>query len=349
MKIAITFNLKRKSPSHGLPEDAFEEFDAPETIDAIAAVFRGKGHTVCLIEADSAFLEKIQKEKPDFVFNIAEGYEGRNRESYVPNILEFLSIPYSHSDGFTLATSLDKSLTKMIAKENGVRTPDSSVILSPKGEGSAFKTRSFTALRMTKFPLFLKPSSEGSSKGIRLSSLVNNEKEFESECSRLWKNYGSTPLLAEEYIRGREVTVGVLGTENPRVIGMMEIRWKKEREKKDFIYSLEVKRNWREWVEYEVPAPLNRAQSEEIETMALKIHRALECRDVSRIDFRIDEQGVPYFIEMNPLPGLSPDYSDLVIMIRQLGWTYDRLILSILEEATGRYKRKARRDMLPLL
>ena len=132
MKIAITFNLKKTVPSknnsENLPEDAFEEFDAPETIEAIAAVFRQKDHEVVLIEADLGFIEKIQKEKPDFVFNIAEGLEGPNRESHVPMILEFLGIPYSHSDGFALTLSLDKELTKMIARRAGIRTPDSWVI-----------------------------------------------------------------------------------------------------------------------------------------------------------------------------------------------------------------------------
>lgn len=288
------------------------------------------------MEADLDFLEKIKKEKPDFVFNIAEGYEGRNRESYVPNILEFLGIPHTGSDGFTLALSLDKELTKMVARRHSVRTPDSWVIDNSQTVPA-------------RFPLFLKPLREGSSKGIRITSLVHDKKEFQDECARIWKYYGNIALLAEEYIRGREITVGVLGTENPRVLGMMEIGWKEaERRRGDFVYSLEVKRNWREWVEYETPAPLTAGQQKEIESMAVTIHGALECRDISRADFRLDEKGIPYFLEINPLPGLSPDYSDLVLMIRQLGMTYEELILSIFEEALRRDKRNHRGDVLHL-
>ncbi len=338
MKIAIVFNLKSKNPSPGLPEDAHEEFDAPETIDAIALVFREKGHEVSLVEADSGVIENIQRIKPDFVFNIAEGTEGRNRESHVPMILEFLAIPYSHSDGFALALSLDKALTKMIAKEHGVRTPEFVVVEKANKGPDPLRTKTVRApAHYLPFPIFLKPSSEGSSKGIRFSSLVKNKKGLEKECRRLWSGYGNIPLLAEQFIPGREVTVGVLGTANPRVIGMMEIGWKKGEERGDFIYSLETKRNWREWVEYQVPAPLSKKQAREIEMIAVKIHTALGCRDVSRVDFRIDKKGVPYFIEINPLPGLSPDYSDLVIMMRRLGMEHRSLILAIYAEAMKRY------------
>ena len=146
-------------------------------------------------------------------------------------ILEFLGIPYSHSDGFALTLSLDKELTKMIARRAGIRTPDSWVI-QPAKQDQVLISRPGPK----PFPIFLKPLREGSSKGIRMSSVVKNRKELESECARLWQNYGNIPLLAEQYVRGREITVGVLGTKNPKIIGTMEIRWQeKEKRRGDFV------------------------------------------------------------------------------------------------------------------
>lgn len=266
------------------------------------------------------------------MFNLAEGYAGRNRESYVPSLLEFLGIPHSGSDALTLAISLDKALTKILMCHHGVRTPGFSVI-DCRGAVSAPAGGETPPLH---FPSFLKPLREGSSKGIRQSSVVHNTAQLKKEYARYRKDYGNIPLIAENYIRGREITVGVLGTRDPKVLGLMEIRWKKN-EKRDFIYPLEVKRDWRKLVKYLVPAPLAPKLRKEISEMALKAHQILECCDVSRVDFRVNEKGVPYFIEINPLPGLSPDYSDLVILARGMGMTHRELILSIFKEACRRY------------
>ncbi len=358
MKIAITFNLKsacRSSPrlkpsrinfgwnlknqdpglrrdDKNFLEDTDEEFDAPETIEAIGRVLTDAGHEVVSVEADQAFLKNIQSAKPDFVFNLAEGYGGPLRESYVPMILESLGIPHSGSNGFTLALSLDKALTKMIARNAGVRTPDWTVI---PAEAGILKTKTPAFAGITTFPSFLKPLREGSSKGIRLSSLVRNTKELEQETSRFYETYGEIPLILEKFIPGPEITVGALGTKNPKVMGMMQISWKEE-QKKPFIYSLEVKRDWKKLVEYQVPPAIPKKTKKEIEEMAMTVHRALECRDISRVDFRLDKKGRPYFIEINPLPGLSPEYSDLVIMMRKLGMSYATLILSIMDHSLRR-------------
>ncbi|MBI4398406.1 MAG: ATP-grasp domain-containing protein [Candidatus Omnitrophica bacterium] len=333
MKITITFNLKPgpaprlKSFTSKIPEDAFEEFDTPETIEAIASVFRKEGHTVSLVEAGRDFFDAIRKTRPDFVFNIAEGFEGRNRESHVPAILEFLGIPFSGSDAFALALSLDKLAAKIIARSQGIRTPDFSIVSFPR--------RAMPKGGNNK--LFIKPLCEGSSKGIRFTSLVHNQKELMKECRRLRASYGPVPLMAEQFISGREITVGVLGTSQPQVLGLMEIRWKKPQEHGDFIYGLETKRNWKEWVEYEAPAPAPGVLKKEIETMAVRMHQALGCRDISRIDFRVDKKGKPYFLEINPLPGLSPEYSDLVLMMRRLGMSHHALVMAIFREALKRY------------
>jgi D-alanine-D-alanine ligase len=105
-----------------------------------------------------------------------------------------------------------------------------------------------------------------------------------------------------------------------------------------FIYSLEVKRDWERQVRYECPARLPPATLHAVTDAALKVYQVLGCRDVSRVDFRLRE-GVPYFLEVNPLPGLNPESSDLVILARHIGWSYSRLIQTILQCALDRHIR----------
>jgi D-alanine-D-alanine ligase len=183
------------------------------------------------------------------------------------------------------------------------------------------------------FPVIIKPAYEGSSKGIRLTSLAYNVSEAEEEVSRILADYRQ-PVMVEEFIDGDEVTVGVIGNAPARVLGIMRVLPKKKTE--HFVYSLEVKRDYVNLVDYECPAGLARDVLDKLEDSSLKAFRALGCRDFSRIDYRISRDGMPYFIEINPLPGLG-SYSDLVIMATMLGWTHAGLIQAVLDAALTRY------------
>jgi len=337
MKIGIAFDLrfhagpnseslprfsKRNSDSL-LPEDVFEEMDSIETIDAIESVLNGAGHETLRLGGGKDFLISVLESSVDVVFNIAEGWGTRSREAHVPSVLEMLGIPYTGSDPLTLALTLDKGMTKRVVMTAEVLTPKFAVLRSAGDLNHHLS-----------FPLILKPAWEGSSIGIRRNSKVENIKELREKLEWLINSYGE-PGLVEEYIQGEEVTVGVMGNENPRVFGMMMIRPRKV-SSEDFIYSLEVKRNWREEVEYICPPPLSRQTLNELGHSALAAYEALTCRDVARLDFRIGKDGMPYFLEANPLPGLNPETGDLSIMVQKEGMTYEELILSIFNHALRR-------------
>jgi D-alanine-D-alanine ligase len=327
MKIGITFDLKTPGQlPAGVPDDFQEEFDGPHTIDAIAAVLRELGHQVVLLGDEREFLQKVLADPPEFVFNFAEGHGvSRSREARVPAVLEMLGIPFTGSDPLTMAVTLDKDCAKQLVRAAGVVVPRGVMHLP----GAPLEGPS---LRELQFPVIVKPAWEGSSKGIRNKCLVRTPGELHEVVRSIGQDHRQ-PLLIEEFIQGDEVTVGVLGNDPPEILGVMSI---KPRQPVDgFIYSLEVKRDYRRQVIYECPAPLPAATMSAVKKATLTAFAALGCRDVARIDFRIRD-GVPYFLEVNPLPGLNPDDSDLVIMAGLVDWSYGKLIEAILSAAMAR-------------
>jgi D-alanine-D-alanine ligase len=337
MRIGITYDLKTDGPLRSdVPDDFQEEFDSPVTVEAIAAVLRGLGHTVEKMGDGRELLERLLADPPDFVFNFAEGHGiSRSREARVPAVLEMLTIPYSGSDPFTLAVTLDKHTAKhLLGRE--VKVP-ASILLDPRIHADPRRLRA--ALRDLRgiAPLIVKPAWEGSSKGIRGKCVVNDSDELVSVVASLLRDYRQ-PLLVEEYVTGDELTVGVVGNDPPRIIGIMRVL--PTQPTAHFVYSLEVKRDYERLVRYECPALLSEQDTEAVRRASLDAFRALGCRDVARIDFRLRD-GVPYFLEVNPLPGLNPESSDLVILARLAGWSYEQLIETILQAALERTQRAA--------
>jgi len=328
MRIGLSFDLKEKvSLTEGnLPEDAFEEYDYPATIDFIAKALESGGHSVVRLGGGQEFLQNILREKVDIVFNISEGRGTfRSREAQVPSVLEMLNIPYTGSDPECLAICLDKPLTKQLVAAAGVVTPPWYVI-KDRRELAAFSWQGIS------FPVIIKPAFEGSSKGVRLNSVARNAVQAVDITGRVIDIYRQ-PVMVEGFVNGDEVTVGVLGNP-PQVIGIMRVL---PRQKTDyFVYSLEVKRDWKALVDYECPAGYNKTVSDNIAVSSLRAFKYLECRDFARIDYRISADGIPYFIEINPLPGLG-DYSDLVIMAIKMGWSHEALIQAVLNTALERY------------
>jgi D-alanine-D-alanine ligase len=327
MKIGITYDLKASQPQGpGVPDDAYEEFDSPHTIEAIAAVLRGLGHVVTLLGDGREFLVNVLREKPDFVFNFAEGHGiSRSREARVPAVLEMLGIPFTGSDPFTMAVTLDKDCAKKLVALAGVAVPFSFAL-------EADAPLDTVPLSQLKYPLVAKPAWEGSSKGIRSKCLVQSAAELPGVIESLRHDLPQTILL-EEYVHGDELTVGMIGNADPHILGVMRVVPNFEVEQ--FIYSLEIKRDFRRLVTYQCPAPLADDVTHAVVKSARTAFRALGCRDVSRIDFRVRD-GVPYFLEVNPLPGLNPDDSDLVIMAGLVGWSYERLVTAIVNAALDR-------------
>ena len=328
MRIGLAYDLKTSVAASSGAEDALEEYDSPETLETIERTFRDRGHETVRLGGGAEFLENVTRERVDIVFNISEGRGSyRSREAQVPAVLEMLGIPYTGSDPLTLAVCLDKPVTKQLVRDAGILTPRWFTV-KDEGEVAAARWDLFP------FPMIVKPSFEGSSKGIRLSSLVHNVREAEAEAVRIVTDYRQ-PAMAEEFIDGEEVTVGVLGNRPAKVVGMMRVV---PRQAGHFVYSLEVKRDYLNRVDYECPVGLPKPVLDRLEGASLGVFNALGCRDFSRVDFRVGRDGRPYFIEINPLPGLG-SYSDLIIMTGKLGWTHEGLINAVLEAAGERYPR----------
>jgi D-alanine-D-alanine ligase len=181
-------------------------------------------------------------------------------------------------------------------------------------------------------PVIAKPVCEGSSKGVRSKSLIRTAEEFGPTVLRMWADYRQ-PVLVEEFIAGDEVTVGITGNDPPQPLGVMRVLPKQPTD--HFVYSLEVKRDWHNTVEYEAPAKLPPDVIHAIQADALTVFAALGCRDVARADFRVRD-GVPYFLEINPLPGLNPESGDLCYLAYRVGRTHPELIQLILDAALTR-------------
>ena len=329
MRIGLAYDLKDKVPEpQGKPEDALEEYDSLETVDAIAKAIEAQHHSVVKLGGGREFLNNVLGQRVDLVFNIAEGLGNhRSREAQVPSVLEMLGVPYSGSDPLCLAVSLEKPLAKRLVSFSGVATPRWQVV----GD-----TRQLKEVEWGQFPLpaFAKPAHEGSSKGIRITSRLENSPQIVEAVTGLLEYY-QQPVMVEEFISGEEVTVGVIGNSPPKVVGIMRVV---PRKKTDcFVYSLEVKRDWESLLTYECPALLGKGVLQDIADSSLKAYEALGCRDFARMDFRISPDGTPYFLEINPLPGLNPKSGDLPIMAGKMGWTYEALISAVLNAALQRY------------
>jgi D-alanine-D-alanine ligase len=326
LRVGITYNLKKDfSHQENQPNDLFEEFDVEETIDAIRDVLTRDGHEVVKLGGGTGLIDRLRTSPVDIVFNIAEGLRGRNREGHIPALLEFLNIPYTGSDPLTLSLTLDKSMAKRVVMSAGVPTPPFK------------KVRRVEELKEVNlsYPLFVKLCDEGSSKGVRLDSKIMDPRSLEEKVRWLLETYGP-PLLVEEFVEGPEFTVGILGNAHPSVLGVMLIEIK-GRPVDEAIYSLEIKREWEDKVAYHCPPPIAPDLQKRIEEVAVQAYQVLDCRDVSRVDIRVGNDGVPYFLEINPLPGLSPVYGDLPIMAKRMGWGYDELVNAIFHHALKRY------------
>jgi D-alanine-D-alanine ligase len=337
MRIGLAYDLKSTIPNRpDLPDDWEEEFDSPITVDAITQVLEGFGHEVIRLGNGRAFLEEVLRQPPDAVFNIAEGHgTSRNREARIPAVCEMLGIPCTGSDPLTMALALDKEQARRLAQDAGVPVPLGFVLQPPPGgyDGDGSEFAPILEEAGVHLPVILKPVLEGSSKGIRSTSRITDVAAFGPAVAQLWKQY-QQPVLVEEFVDGDEVTVGVLGGDPPEVLGLMRIVPNDTTQ--PFVYSLEVKRDFRQQVRYECPAALPTPVLQELEASALAIWDAFQCRDVARIDFRIRD-GVPYFLEINPLAGLNPESSDLVIQAGLLGMDYPTLIGRILTAAQSRW------------
>lgn len=335
MRIGIAYDLKAEQaqPANG-PDDWLEEYDSEETIEAIAAALRSRGHEPVRLGGGAAFVEHVLAASRvpgslDLVFNIAEGRGGtRSREAQVPALCEMLGLPHTHGDPLTLALCLDKALTKRVAASHGIATPRACVVRSPA---------EIEAAQLPPLPVIVKLNGEGSSIGIRANALCSTRAEVHQRAGELLLAYRSAVLI-EAFLPGAEVTAAVLGNgSGARVAALMEIAPQAD-EGAPFIYSLEAKREYARRVQYHVPPRLPAASCAAIERTALAAYHALDCRDLARIDLRLDAAGVPALIEINPIPGLHPQIGDLPLACARAGLAYEALIGGIVDDACRRQR-----------
>lgn len=322
MLIGITYDLKEDYLKEGYSHEDVAELDSQETVSAIEKTLNELGWETVRIGNVKSLIKALERGKRwDLVFNISEGFWGRAREAQVPAVLEAYGIPYTFGDPLTNSITLDKAMAKRVLVSEGIPTPKFFLCSSPK-EAEKINLH---------FPLFVKPNQEGTGKGIDENSLVYDKQGLFQKVREILFLLGQ-PALIEEYLSGREFTVGIMGYHHSaRVIGTMEVIV----EEGPGIYSYGVKEAWKEKVRYE---PLKEeGLKKEIDELALKSYILLGLRDAGRIDMRLSNDGHPMFLEANPLPGLNPTNSDLPILASHFGLQYKELIGGIVLSALERY------------
>ena len=332
MKVTLVYNLKKDPKDECAPIDYYSEFDSMETIEAITSAIRSQGYEVSLAEANNQIIDRLLEQVPDIVFNIAEGSSGPNRESQIPAILDYLGIPYTGSDVLALALALNKGIAKRLFMHYEIPTPRFQV----------FKDKDAKLEEGLKFPLIVKPNCEGSAKGITRDSVVHNEARLYQEVEKVMAVYKQETLV-EEFIDGKELTVGVLGNGKFLDLPILEIDFSNCRKSGEYFYSWRMKEyQGNEELglnpQFYCPARLDRETARRVKETAYKVHNVLGCRDISRVDIRLSRENVPYVLEINPLPGLDPKESNFPVITRSSGMDYNKLIGKILELAIKRYK-----------
>ncbi len=348
LNVAVLANLKQNAPRYdGMPEDAWDDLDSPVTVQAICAALEAGGHRATFLEGDLSLVETLPKLKPDICFNICEGHWGDSREAHVPAILEMMRIPYTGSGVLTLALTLDKPMTKRVLAFHDLPTPAFQV----------FERADEPLDEDMHFPLFVKPSREGTGMGVSGQSIVHDEAELRTQLAAQLARYRQ-PILVERFIQGREVTVGVIGNLRPpvawrmpddfqarrvmhglRFLPPLEVDFTAYPDTEGGVYTNRMKTEWATDFHYLCPAPLSPELVNQLNWLTAATFRVTGCMDVARVDFRLDaaDHSRPYILEINPLPGLYPGLSDLVLEAAADGMSYDALINAILDAAVVRY------------
>lgn len=333
MRIAVLYNLdsSRLPPDLTAPDRDYE-LDHPDNVQAYVRALEQAGHTVIALEGGLDMVEPLLAFQPDLCFNTCEGYRGDSRESQVPAILEWLGIPYSAAAILGLAVTLYKPMTKRILRGCGLPTPDWQTFVRADEPLDAELT----------FPLFVKPSREGSGMGIGPQSIVHDQASLREQVNRVIETYRQ-PALVERYVEGRDVTVGFVGDiqAGPQAVHffpLSEVDYSVYPPGTEPVYSARLKVDLADLYRCKCPAPLSPQQTETICRIALEAARVTECYDVARVDLRLDQHAdeQPYILEINALPGMTP-ISDLTLMAQAEGWTHADLINAVVNAAARRH------------
>jgi D-alanine-D-alanine ligase len=354
-RVAVLANIKEhdKPLPADVPPDAGADYDYIETIDHIRTAIETDGHKTIFIQADGNLPYALKEAKADICFNIAEGLGGDAREAQVPALLEMLKIPYTGSRVLTNAISLDKTLTKRLWRDRNL----------PVAPFQEFTFGDEPLRPEMRFPLFVKPAREGTGMGVDAKAIVNTEAELRERAEYVIRLYHQ-PALVEVFLPGREFTVGVMGRYNTVLYSRHPEWYDKDgfhrlpileldssRSITPGIYGIEAKAQSvgsEGAPSYLCPAPIEPELTKKLQHLAYRAHVVLGALDVSRTDIRLDAEGNPRLIEINTLPGLTPNYSDLCIQAASEGIAYEDLILEILYLGASRFGMLQARE-IPLL
>ncbi len=301
MKVALTYNLKPAGLGEPTTtrDDTYAEWDEPDTIEAVRQALATE-HEVVLIEGQARIEERLLAVWPAIVFNLADGWKGPHREASIPALLESWGIPFTGSSSRTLRLCLDKAATKRVLHRHGLATPAYTVMHDPDQVRRMDPT----------FPLIVKPLYEGSSKGIYGESVVASRDALQTQVRRVIDTY-EQPALVESFLPGREFTVALLGnTPQVQALPLVEICFAALHAGATPVYSYEAKWLWDTPASpldiFRCPADIAPTLEHTIVEMCQRAFRILACRDWCRIDVRLDTDGRPHILEMNPLPGILP-------------------------------------------
>lgn len=346
-RVAVLANMKKNAPHwEGMPADQWDDLDSEKTVSALVEAVRAGGHESEFFEGNLSLVETLPKFRPDICFNICEGHFGDSREAQVPALLEMMRIPYTGSRVLTLSLALDKPMTKRILAWHDLPTP----------QFQTFERVDEALHDDLQFPLFVKPSREGTGMGVSSRSVVHDESQMREQIAYIHDKYHQ-PALVERFIEGRELTVGLVGN----LIGPVARRLPEPATAKriqaglhffppmevdlnpylesDAVYSNRLKVDLADQLTYLCPAPVEDDVVDELNWLAAACFRVVGALDVSRIDFRLDahDNDKPYILEINPLPGLSPGISDIVIEAAADDIDHTELVNMILDTALRRY------------
>lgn len=343
-KVAVLANIKNDNEDlpAGVPADAFADFDHIETVNAIRSAVESDGHETEFIMADQNLPFALRAYNPDICFNIAEGLGGDAREAHVPALLEMFRIPYTGSRVLTNGISLDKTLTKRIWRDRRL----------PVAPFQEFITGDEPLRPELAFPLFVKPAREGTGMGVDVKAIVKNEKELRERARWVIENY-QQPALVETFLPGREFTIGILGRPDAKLYSRHPEWYEKDGFHRFPVLELDCSRSVTPNVYgraakaklineagapgYVCPANIEPEMAKKLHYLAWRAHYLLGAVDVSRTDIRLDAEGNPRLMEINTLPGLTPDYSDLCLQTKAQGISYNDLILEILYLGASRW------------
>jgi D-alanine-D-alanine ligase len=316
-------NLKEDAPvSPDDPPGHWDDLDDQITVDEILKSLKELGHEGKYFPAVMDSIEELRKFNPDLCFNSSEGHYGDSREAQIPAILDMLQIPYTCAGVMGMVLSHNKQLAKRQFITHGLPTAKFMVI----SDVAAIPESDL------RYPMFVKPASEGSSIGINEHAVVRNYTELVKQVTWALETTNSL-ILVEEYIEGREFTIGVLGNEALPIVEIVSPTG---------FYSYEQKEDFESAVYRVCPAKLTDSQTREFQHLALAAKKALNLEDVCRMDMRMDNAGNPYILEVNPIPLMYPDpkQASLVYAAFAIGYTYTDIVRKIIESAVKRWNIK---------